>query len=100
MEDGLAGAFADVDDDAVVVEPHCFRRVGDELEHPLRLVGRELGDLTERRDVPLGDDEEMRLGLGVDVADRDEAFRGVDVLPLAKQVAKEAVVRQRGSPPP
>ena len=100
MEDRLACALADVDHDAVVVEPRGLRRLGNELEHPLRLVGLELGDLAERVDVPLRDHEQVGLRLRVDVANGDEAFGGVDVLALADEPAEEAVLRQRGSPPP
>jgi hypothetical protein len=49
--------------------------------------------------VALRDDEQVRLRLGVDVADRDEAVRLRDVLALADERAEKAVVRQRGSPP-
>ena len=56
---------ADVDDHTVVVEPAPARGLGDELEHPLRLVGRKLADLPERLDVPLGDDEQVRPAFGL-----------------------------------
>ena len=68
VEDRLPAARADVDDDAVVVEPGLLRGVRDELEHALRLVRRELADVAERLDVALGDDEQVRVGLRVDVA--------------------------------
>jgi hypothetical protein len=42
----------------------------------------------------------VRLRFGIDVADGDDALGGVDVLALAEEVAEEAVVRQRESPPP
>ena len=100
MEDGLAAAGTDVDEHAVVLEPGAARDLGDELEHPLRLVRRELGDVAERVDVPLGQDEQVRLGLRVDVPDRDEAVGLRDVVAFADEPAEEAVVRQRGSPPP
>jgi hypothetical protein len=49
--------------------------------------------------VALGENEQVRLGLRVDVADRDEAVAGMDVVAGADELAEEAVVRQRGSPP-
>src|SRR4029453_3339201 len=97
-EDGLAPPFADVDADAVVVEPRLLRRLCDELQHPLRLVGGKLADLSERRHVPLGNDEQMNIRARVDVPDRDEAIRLRDMLALGEEVAEEAVLRQRGSP--
>jgi len=50
--------------------------------------------------MPFGDDEQMRLRFRIDVPDRDEPLGGVDVLALAEELAEEAIVRQRGSPPP
>ena len=99
VEDGLAAARSNVDDDAVILEPSLAGRVGDELEHPLRLVLGELAHVTEGLHVPLGDDEEVRLGLRVDVPDRHEAVAGADVVTFAIERAEEAL-RQRGSPPP
>ena len=40
--------------------PRCLRGLGDEVEHALRLVGRELADVAERVDVALGEDEQVR----------------------------------------
>ena len=100
MEDCLAAAGTDVDEHAVVLEPGAASDLSDEVEHPLRLVRGERGDVAERVDVPLGQDEQVRLRLRVDVADRDEAVRLRDGKPLVKERAEEAVVRQRGSPPP
>ena len=100
VEDRLAAALADVDDDAVVLETGVARGVPDEVEHPLRFVGWKLADLAERRHMALGDHEQVRVGARVDVADRDEAVRLTDVIALAHEVAEETVVRQRGSPPP
>ena len=99
VEDRLAGCRAGVDDDTVVRQPFTCSDFGDEVEHPLVLVGGELCDLVEARDVVLGDDEEMDGRLRVDVPDGDEALGGRDVVPLADEPAEEAVVRQRGSPP-
>jgi hypothetical protein len=98
VEDGLAAARADVDDDTVVGEAGTAGDLGHELEHPLRLVRRELADVAEGVDVPLGQDEQVRLRLRVDVPDRDEAVAGGDVLAVPDEPAEEAV-RQRGSPP-
>src|SRR5262249_4642733 len=99
MEDGLARALADVDGDAIVVQACDPCRLRDELEHPLRLVGRKLTDLAEARDVPLREDEKVRLGRRVDVTDRDKPLAAVDVVAFPDETAKEAVVRQRGCPP-
>jgi hypothetical protein len=100
MEDRLAAALADVHHDAVVLEPRGLRRLGDELEHPFRLVGRKLGDLAERVDVPLRDYEQMGLRLRIDVANGDEALGRIDVVAFAGEPAEETVLRQRGSLPP
>jgi hypothetical protein len=99
VEDRLAAALAHVDDHAVVLEPGLARSLGDELEHPLGLFRRELADVAERVDVALGNDEQVRLGLRVDIADRDEAVGGMDMVAGADELAEEAVVRQRVSPP-
>jgi hypothetical protein len=96
MEDRLARALARVDDDTVIVQAFARSDVGDEVEHPLRLVRRELRDVVEARDVPLRDDEQVRLRLGVDVADRDDAVGGGDVIAVGVELAEETVVRQRG----
>jgi hypothetical protein len=100
VEDRLPGALARVDDDAVVVEALLPRRVGDELQHPFCLFGRELFDLAEARHVPLWQDEQVGGRLRRDVEDRDEAVGARDVVALADEMAEETVVRQRGSPPP
>src|SRR5438128_12662603 len=100
VEDRLAGALADVDEDAIVVEALLPRSLRDEREHALRLLRREFPDVPERLDMTLRDDEEMRVRLGVDVADRDEPRSGAHVLALPVELAEETDVRQRGSPPP
>ena len=99
VEDRLTGARTDVDDHAVILEPGLARGLGHEVEHPFCLVRREVPDLPEALDVPLGKHQQVRLRLGVDVADRNEAVTGPDVVSLSNQPAEEAVVRQRGSPP-
>ena len=99
VEDRLASPRPDVDDDFVVLEPGQLSCLGDELEHALRLVRRELADLAERVDVPLGQDEQVRVRLRVDVADGDEPVPGVDVVALTDEPAEEAVVTQRARPP-
>jgi hypothetical protein len=53
VEDGLAATLTDVHENAVVLEAGLSGGLCDEVQHPLRLVGRELGDLAEARDVPL-----------------------------------------------
>ena len=100
MEHRLAGSRTGVDDDTVVAQPCFCRNLGDEVEHALRLVGGEVPDVVEALDVPVGDDEQMCGRLRVDVADGDEAVDGGDVVAFAVELAEEAIVRQRGSPPP
>jgi hypothetical protein len=99
VKDRLAGSGTGVDDDTVIAQPLACSHVGDEVEHALVLVGGELGDVVEAVDVPLGDDEQVRLRLRVDVADGDEAVDRRDVLAFAKERAEKTVVRQRRSPP-
>ena len=99
MEDRLTAARADVDHHPVVRQPDAARGRRDELQHLLRLLWRELGHVAERVDMALGEDEEVRLRLGVDVADGDEAVALRDVVALPRELAEEAVVRQRGPPP-
>jgi hypothetical protein len=101
VEDRLSAARPDVYEHAIVLEPGLTGGLGDEIEHALRLLGWELGHVLECVDVALREDEEVRLGLRVDVADRDEPVALADVVALADEPAEEAVVvRQRGSPPP
>jgi hypothetical protein len=103
VEDGLAGAGADEDHQPVLVEPSFLGTVGDEVEHPLVLVGGELADVAEGLDVVLGDDQQVDVRLRVDVLDRDEALGAVDLARRRRagvDLAEDAVVRQRGSPPP
>jgi len=99
VEDRLATTLAHVHQDAVVVKAGLARSLRDEVQHPLRLVGRKLADLAERRDVPLGQDEQVRVGPRVDVADRDEAVALRNMVAFPYELAEEAVLRQRGSPP-
>src|SRR5690242_21180752 len=73
MEHGLARRRAHVDGDTVIRQPLACSDVGDELEHPLRLLRRKLADLAERVDVPLGQDEQVDRRLRLDVADGDKA---------------------------
>ena len=100
MEDGLAAAGTDVDEDTVVLESGAARDLRNEVEHPFRLVSGELSDVAEGVDVPLRQDEQVRLRLRIDVADRDKAVRLRDVVTLPGELAEEAIVSQRGSPPP
>jgi hypothetical protein len=99
VEDRLARPCADVDEHAVVGEAGVPRGLRHELEHSLRLVGRELRDLAEALDVALRQDEQVGLGLRVDVPNRDEAVGLRDVVALPDEPAEEAVLRQRRSPP-
>ena len=78
---------------AVVGQAGVAGDLGDEVEHPLRLLGRERVDVAERVDVPLRQHEQMRLGLRVDVPDRGEAVGLRDVVAFAGEPAEEAVVR-------
>ncbi len=100
VEDGLPGPGADVDDDLVVLQARDARRLGDEVEHRARIFGGEATHVAERVDVLLGDHEQVRVGLRIDVAQSDEAVDLVYVVALAIEPAEETVVRQRGSPPP
>jgi len=100
VEHRLAGTRPNVDHDPVVLDTCDLRGLGDKLEHPFRLVGRKSADVTKGVHMTLGQHEEVRVGLRVDVADRDEPVTCVDVVALTDEVAEEAVgVRQRGSPP-
>ena len=99
VEDRLATAFAHVREDAVILEAGVPGGLCDEVQHPLRLVRRELPDLAEGRHVPLGQDEQVRVGPRIDVTDGDEAVRLRDMVAFLYELAEEAVLRQRGSPP-
>ena len=99
MEDRLPGAWADVHGEPVVVEAGPRGGLGDELEHAFCLISGEVPDLLEAGDVPLGEDEQVHIRLRVDVADRDEAVSGVDVVALGIKGAEQTVLRQRESPP-
>ena len=61
VENHLAGAFADIDEHAVVVEARLARGIRDELQHSLRLGGVELPHLAEARHVPLRQDEQVHV---------------------------------------
>ncbi len=100
VEDRLARTFADIHDDLVILEARAPRGLGEELEHAPGFVGRELADLAERRHMPLGQDQQVRLRPGMDVADCDEPVGLGDVVALLDEPAEETVLRQRGSPPP
>jgi hypothetical protein len=91
VEDGLAGPGPDVHDDPVVLEAGDLRGLGDKLEHPFGLVGREGADITKRVYVALRKHEEVGFGLRVDVADGGESIRCVDVVAFADQAAEETV---------
>ena len=75
MEDRLAGPCTGVDDDTVIAQTLACSYIGDEVEHPLVLVGGELADLAKGRNVALGDDEQVNGRLGIDVTDGDEPLR-------------------------
>jgi hypothetical protein len=100
VEHRLAGAGPDVDHDPVVADTRDVRGLGDELQHPFRLVGRKSADVAKGVHVTLGQHEKVGVGLRVDVADRDEPVSCVDMVALADEFAEETVrLRQRGSPP-
>ena len=101
MEHRLPTTAADIDDHAVIHEPRVGGGFGDEAEHPRGLVVRELGDIAQGVDVACRQDEQVRLGFRVDVADRYETVRRVDVVAVADELAEKTVrLRQRESPPP
>jgi len=100
VEDRLAAPLADVDDDPVVVEALAPRGLRDEVEHPFDLVRGKLADLAKRGHVTLGQHEQVRVRPRIDVAYRDEAVGRGDVVPVGDEAAEQAVLRQRGSPPP
>ena len=91
VENRLPCARADVDDDPVIVQPGDPRRVGDELEHSLRLLGRKCADVAKPVDEPLGQHQQMSVGLRANVADRDEPFSRMHMLALAHELAEETV---------
>ena len=98
VEDGLPGSGPDVHHDPVVIETGDLRSLGDKLEHPFGLVGREGANVTKRVHVALRQHQEVSVRLRVDVADGDESVRRVDVVAIENQAAEKAI-RQRGSPP-
>jgi hypothetical protein len=100
VEDGLARPAADVDGEAVVVETRSLGGLRHELEHTFGFFRGKFADLLEARYVSLGDDEQVDIGLRIDVPYRDEAVACVDVVTLTVEGAEEAIVRQRGFPPP
>jgi hypothetical protein len=100
MEHRLAAALAHVHDDPIVLEAGVARGLGYEIQHPLGLAGREIADLAEARDMPLGEDEEVGIGSRIDVANRDESVGLGDVIAFTYELAEETVLRQRRSPPP
>jgi hypothetical protein len=83
VKDGLPCPGPDVHDDPVVLEAGNLCRLGNELEHPLRLVRREGADIAKGVDVPLRQHEKVGVGLRVDVANGDESVRCMDVVALA-----------------
>jgi hypothetical protein len=103
MEDRLARSRACVDDDTVIGQAFLRSDFRHEVEHALGLVRGKLRDFVVAAHVPLGQDEQVCLGLRVDVADRDESLRRGDMLPVAIERAEQTVrrrLRQRESPPP
>ena len=91
---------AHVDDHAVVLESLRSGDGGDEPQHPSRFLVRKFVDLAERVDVPLGEDEQVRLGGRLNVADRYETVGGVNMVAVRHELAEEAVrLRQRPAPP-
>ena len=100
MEHRLPRTRSHVHDHTVVLESLGRGDLGHEPQHTTRFLVRECVDLAERVDVPLGEDEKVGLGGRLDVADRDEAFGGVDVVAALDELAEEAVrLRQRPTRP-
>src|ERR1051326_477488 len=99
VEDRLARSRACIHHDTVVLQALARSNVGDEVQHPLVLIGREPGDFVEARDVPLRDHEQVRLRLRIDVPDGDEAIGRGHVLPVADQAAEQAVYRHAATTP-
>lgn len=91
VEDRLTSTGTNVDDHSVVLESGFARRLGNELEHALRLVSRELSNVSERIDMTLRKHEQMHLGLRIDVAYRDEAIGSMNVITLLYECAEETV---------
>ena len=77
VEDRLTRPWPDIDDHTVVVQPGDRRRLGDEIEHAARFVGRKHPDFPKRRDVTLGQDEHVHRRLGRGILDRKEARSAV-----------------------
>src|SRR5689334_826990 len=99
VEDRLARAGARVDDDTVIGQARVCSDLRNEVEQPLVLVGRIRSDFLEAVDVLLGNDEQVRLRLRVDVADGDDAVRRGDVVAVAEQRAEETVVAHAANTP-
>jgi hypothetical protein len=95
MEDRLARPRTDVDENAIVGEARLLGRLRDEVEHSFRFVGWELCNVVEAVHVALRQDEQVGLGLRIDVPNRNETVRSRDVITLADEAAEEAVLRQR-----
>ncbi len=103
MEHRLTCRRPDVDDHTVVVKPGACGGLGDETQHPPRLLVREGIDLTQGIDVPGRQDEQVSLGRRSDVPDRHEALGGMDMIACDDKPAEQAVIgdfsRQRRPPP-
>jgi hypothetical protein len=99
VEDGLPASLSDAHEEPVIGQTRGAGRLGDELQHPLRLVRRQLADLLERGSVTVRDDQKMSVGARVDVANREEAVGSRDVIAFGRQPAEDAILRQRESPP-
>jgi hypothetical protein len=103
VENGLARAWPDVHDDAIVIESCFGGRFGHEAEQPVGFFARERVDLEEACDVTLRYHEQVDGRLRSDVLDRDQAVGTAD--DLRRDVAPDdpaedaVLLRQRGSPP-
>ena len=78
MKHGLTRSRPDVDDHTVVLQLRDCRRLGHELEHSLRFVRTEQGDLAERLDVAFGQHEKVNGSLRRQILDREEALGAID----------------------
>jgi hypothetical protein len=103
MKHRLPSGGANVDDHPVVLEPSRRSRAGNKPEHPFGFVPVERVDLAKRCDVMLGNDEQVNRGFRGDVSNGKEPVGALDNVSrklAAHDLAEDALLRQRRSPPP
>ena len=93
VEDRLSGPCAGVHNHPVVLKPGLTGGVGDEGQHATGFVGGERAHIAEGIDMSLREDEEVHIGLRVDVANRHEPVALRNVLAFARKHAKEAPIK-------